>query len=156
MSTESQTIASRWRTLTKRYTPSEGLPQSKEIIGGLARILMVTQTFSDLEEAVGSVEERAGSEIDMIIKETVQLDDIIKTKMASSDMAVYVVPPVEIFSEDTMWDEFEPNGSKGSPVPLAVAGTAEIGLLQKSDNVEKVLLKPKVILELDLVAPEAE
>jgi len=37
-----------------------------------------------------------------------------------------------------------------------VAGTMEIGLFQKMGNVEKVLRKPKVILERDLVEPEGE
>lgn len=150
MSTESQTVASRWRTLTKRYTPQE-LPQKGEIIAGLARILLVTESFSDLQEAVESVQESAGAEINAIIEATLQLDDTIKTKMASSDMSVYVVLPGTPFSEGSMEDDFGEDASKGG---RPVAGTMEVGLFQKSGDMEKVLRKPRVIVELDLVEPE--
>lgn len=151
---ESQTVASRWRTLTKRHSPSQELPPNEGLIDGLARILMVTQSFSDSTEAVGSVQESAGAEINAIIEATVQLDDTIKTKMASSDMSVYVVLPRTTFSAETMEDEFGEDESKGGGEPMTVAATTEVGLLQRSGGVEKVLRKPKVILELDLIEPE--
>lgn len=153
MSTESRAVTSRWRTLTKRHAPDE-FPQSEEIIVGLARILMVTQSFSDLPEAEESVRASAGTEINAIIEATVQLDDTIKTKMASSDVLVYVVMPGVPFSAETMEDEFGGDGSKDED-PVKVAGTMELGLLQKLDkDEEKVLRKPKVILEVDLVEAE--
>lgn len=154
VSAESQTVASRWRTLTKRYTPHQKPPSSEGIINSLARILLVTQSFSDSTEAAESVEQSAGAEINAIIEATVQLDDVIKTKVASSDMYVYVVLRGSDFSEEAMEDEFGGDGSKGTEGPATVAGTMEVGLLQRSGNVEKVLRRPKVILEPDLVEPE--
>lgn len=115
---------------------------------------MVTQSFADLSDALESVEESAGAEIKAIIEATVQLDETIKTKVASSDMYVYVLLPGTPFSEETMEDEFGDEGSRAGGGPAVVAGTMEIGLFQRSGNVEKVLRKPKVILELDLVEPE--
>ena len=100
------------------------------------------------------MQESAGAEINAIIEATAHLDDTIKTKMASSDMSVYVVLPGATFSAETMEDEFGEDGSKGGGDPMIVAATMEVGLLQRSGNEEKVLRKPKVILELDLVEPE--
>jgi len=71
--------------------------------------------------------------------------------MASSDMTVYIVLPGAPFYEETMEDEFD--GPKEGDPPT-VAGTMEIGLFQKSGNVEKVLRKPKVILERDLIVTD--
>jgi len=156
-SIESQAVASRWRTLTKRYTPRQEPPQGEEIIGTLALILMITRTFSDLSEAMESVGIGAGTEIKAIIEATLRFDDVIKTKIASSDMSVYVVPPGATFTGETMVDEFgtdetrEGGGERG-----IVAGTMEIGLVQRVGNVEKVLRKPKVILERDLLEPEGK
>ena len=154
MSTESQTVASRWRTLTKSHTPYQEAPRIEDIIEGLARILMVTESFADFTEAAESIAATAGLEIKAIIEATLELDSTIKTKVASSDMSVYVVLPGTIFSEQTMDDEFGEDGSKGGGVPTKVAGTMEVGLLQRLGDVEKVLRKPKVILEPDLVEPE--
>ena len=148
-SIESQAIASRWRTLTKRYMPNQELPQTEGIVGGLAQILMVTQSFSDLSEAMDSVKTDAGTEIKAVVGAAVELDDVIKTKIASNDMLVYVVPPGTMFVKGMMTDEFGEGGEC-----QVVAGTTEIGLLRRSGNAEKVLRRPKVILEQDLVNPE--
>lgn len=152
--TESQPVASRWRTLTKRYTPYQEPPQSEDVITGLARILIVTESFSDLSEAMEAVADSTGTEIKAIIEATVQLDDTIKTKISSSDISVYVVLPGTNFSTGTMDDEFEGDGPKEGEEPVKVAGTMEIGLFQRSGNKEKVLRNPKVILERDLVEPQ--
>ncbi|KAF9650959.1 hypothetical protein BDM02DRAFT_3111260 [Thelephora ganbajun] len=71
-------------------------------------------------------------------------------------MSVYVVPPGTIYAEGTMANEFEGDGTRAGGERKIVAGTMEIGLLRRSDNEEKVLRKPKVILEQDLVEPEGE
>jgi len=151
---ESQTIASRWRTLTKRYIPHQEPPQDEEVTDELARILVIIRTFSDLSEALEFVGSNAGTEVKAIIEATLQLDNTIKTKIASSEMSVYIVRPGTIFDEERMANEFGEDGTKGEH--LIVAGTTEVGLLQRSGNVEKVLRKPKVILEQDLVEPEGE
>ena len=140
--------------MTKRYTPHQKSPQTEEIICDLARILVHTQSFSDLPDAIEAVGESAGVEIKKIIDETIKLDDTIKTKIASSDMSVYIVPRGKAFTEETMVDECNEGGSGEGGESATVAGTMEIGLFQKSGDMEKVLRKPKVILERDLVAPE--
>ena len=137
--------------MTKRYIPHQELPRSEEIIGNLAQVLMITRSFPGLSEAIDSVAAFAGTEVQAIIEATVELDDIMKTKIASSDTSVYVVSPGTIFAKETMTDEFG-GGGEGQ----IVTGTTEIGLIQRSGNVEKVLRKPKVILERDLVRPEDE
>ena len=92
-STEGQTIASRWRTLTKRYIPHQEPLQGEDIMEELAQILTVTRMSSDFSEAMESVGSSADvTEVKAIIEATLQLDDIIKTKIASSDMTVYVAP----------------------------------------------------------------
>ena len=96
-----------------------------------------------------SVKTDAGTEIKAVVGAAVELDDVIKTKIASNDMLVYVVPPGTMFVKGMMTDEFG-GGGEG----LVVAGTTEIGLLRRSGNAEKVLRRPKVILERDLVNPE--
>jgi hypothetical protein len=93
----------------------------------------------------------AGSEIEAVIRATVRLDDTIKTKIASCDMSVYVVLPGTTFTGETMTDEFGQGGEH-----QVVAGTMEIGLLQRSGSTEKLLRKPKVVLERDLVELEAK
>jgi len=117
---------------------------------------MITGTFSDFSEAMESVVNSAGTEIMAIIEATLQLDDTIKTKIASCDMSVYVVPPGATFDEERMANEFGEDGTEGRGERWIVAGTMETGLLQRSGNVEKVLLRPKVILERDLVESEGE
>lgn len=156
MSTESQTIASRWRTLTKRYIPHQEPPPGEEVMGDIARILMITRTFSNFSEAIESVRNDVGTEINAIIEAILQLDDTIKTKIASCDTSVYVVPPGATFDEERMGNEFGEDGMKGGGGGRIVAGTMEVGLLQRSGNTEKVLRRPKVILEGDLVGPEGE
>lgn len=153
---ESQTIASRWRTLTKRYIPHHDPPQCEEVMNDLAVILMVTRSFSEFSDAMESIETNAGTEIKAIIEATIQLDTTIKTKIASCDMSVYVISPGAVFSQETMTNEFGEDGTKEGGVGRVVAGTMEIGLLQRLGNVEKILRKPKVILEQDLVEPEGE
>ena len=118
---------------------------------------MITGSFSDFPDAVESVRTSARAEVNAIIEATLHLDDVIKTKISSSDMFVYVVTPGTTFTEETMLDEFWKVGTieKGGE-RKTVAGTMEIGLLQRVGNVEKVLRKPKVILERDLPEPEGE
>ena len=144
-------MASRWRTLTKHHMPHQELPQSKEVMDGLAQILLITQYFADFSAAKDFVRANGGVEIEAAIGATVELDGIIKTKIASSDMAAYVVPSGTTFRKGTMTDEFGWGGGEE-----VVVGTTEIGLFQRSGNAGKVLRKPKVVLERDLIEPEAE
>ena len=124
-------------------------------MGDLARILMVTRAFFDHSEAMESVESSADTEIKAVIEAALQLDDTIKTKIASSDMSVYVVPPGATFDEERMTDELEADKTgQEREKSRVVAGTMEIGLICRSGNVEKVVRKPTVILERDLVEPE--
>ena len=124
-------------------------------MGDLARILVIIRSYSDFSEAMKFVEESAGTEVKAIIEATLQLDNTIKTDIASSDVSVYIVRPGTAFDEERMANEFEKEGTKGGE-GWVVAGTTEIGLLQRSSNGEKVLWKPRVILEHDLVEPEGE
>ena len=91
----------------------------------------------------------ADTEVKAIIEATLQLDNAIKTKIASSVMSVYIVWPGAIFDEERMVGEFEEDGGKGGEGRIAV-GMMEIGLLQRLGNKERVYQKPKVILEHDL------
>ena len=137
--------------------PPQEPPRSEEIIDNLARILMITRSFADTSEAMESIGNSAGIEVKAVIGATLQLDDTIKAKIASSDMSVYVVPPGETFIEETMTNVFGEDGTtERGEERSSVAGTMEIGLLQKIGKVEKVLRKPKVVLERDLVEPEGE
>jgi hypothetical protein len=117
---------------------------------------MTTRTFSDFSEAMESVTSSAGTEVAAIIEAALRFEDTIKTKVAFSDMSVYVVPPGETFVEATMTDEFGKGRTREEGESGVVAGTMEIGLRQKIGDVEKVLRKPKVILERDLVEPGGE
>ena len=80
MSTESQTIASRWRALTKRYTSRQELPRIEGNIDGLARIPFITRSFSDFSGAMESVGNGASSELEATVEATVELDDVIKLR----------------------------------------------------------------------------
>jgi len=122
------------------------------MIEDLTKILVITRTFSDFSEAMEAVGYSAGTELRAIIEATLRFDDTIKTKIASSDMSIYVVPPGTTFIGETMMDEF---GKEGGECGI-VAGTMEIGLVQRMGNMEKVLRKPKVILARDLPEPESK
>ena len=127
------------------------------MIGDLARILVITRSFADFSEAMESVGNSAGTELKAIIEATLRFDDTIKTKIASSDMYVYVVSPGRTFMGETMVDEFGNDGGGKEGVECGiVAGTMEIGLVQRMGNVEKVLRKPKVILARDLPEPDSK
>ena len=106
---------------------------------GLARVLLITRSFPDFSAAKDSVRVNGGAEIEAVIGATVELDDIIKTKIASSDMAAYVVPSGTTFRKEAMTDEFGQGGEE-----VVVAGMMEIGLFQRSGSAGKVLRKPKV------------
>ena len=73
-STEGQTIASRWRTLTERYIPHQEPLQGEDIMEELAQILTVTRMFSDFSEAMESV--GSSADVKAIIETTFQLNDI--------------------------------------------------------------------------------
>lgn len=122
----------------------------------LARILTTTRAFPNFSEAMEFVRDSAGGDIKVIVETTLQFDNTIKTMIASCDMSVYTVPPGTVFDDTKMVDEFGKDGTKRGGERRIVVGTTEIGLLQKLGNVEKILKKPKVILEEDLVAPEGE
>ena len=47
-------------------------------------------------------------------------------------------------------------GEDGEGERQIVKGTMEIGLLRRSGNVERVVRKPEVAVEQDLIAPEGE
>jgi len=123
------------------------------MINDLAQILVITRSFAEFSEAMESVGNSAETELKAIIEATLRFDDIIKTKIASSDMCVYVVPPGETFIGETMADEFGKDEGEERGI---VAGTMEIGLVQRMGNAEKVLRKPKVILARDLPEPDSE
>ena len=125
-------------------------------MGDLARILTATRSFSNFSEAMEFVRESSGSDVKAIVEATLQFDDTIKTKIASCDMSVYIVPPGTVFDDARMVDEFRQDKAKEGEERRIVVGTTEIGLLQKLGKVEKVLRRPKVILEENLVAPEGE
>jgi hypothetical protein len=82
-------------------------------MGDLAQILVIIRSFSDFSEAMESVGSSAGTDVKTFIEETLQLDNTIKTKIASSDMSVYIVRPGAIFDQETMENEFEEDGTKG-------------------------------------------
>ena len=63
-STEGQTIASRWRTLIKRYVHRQEPLQGEDIMEDLAQILTVTRVFSDFSEAMESVGSSADIEVE--------------------------------------------------------------------------------------------
>ena len=107
-----------------------------------ARILLITRSFADFSEAKNFVALSAGAEVEVAMGAILQLDDTMKTRIASGDMSVHAVPPGTVFVKETMMDEFGQGGEH-----QAVAGTAEIGLLQRLGNVQKV------ILERDLAEP---
>ena len=116
---------------------------------------MITRTFSDSSEAMESVRNGAGTEVEAIVEATLRFDNAIKTKIASSEMSVYIVPPGATFAAETMVDEFgKDKGGKEGEERGTVAGTMEIGLVQRMGEVEIVLRKPKVILERDLPEPK--
>ena len=125
-------------------------------MGNLAQILMVTRAFSDFSEAMKSVRSSADAGVKAIIEATLQLNDTFKTKIASSDMTVYVVPSGAIFDEERMANEVREDEVSEEGERRIVAGTMEIGLLRRSGNVEKVLRKPRVILEKNLVESKGE
>jgi len=112
---------------------------------------MITRTFSDFSEAVELVRNGAGTEVEAVVAATLLFDNAIKTKIASSEMSVYIVPPGATFTGETMVDGFGKDGGERG----TVAGTMEIGLIQRMGDVETVLRKPKVILERDLPEPES-
>jgi hypothetical protein len=125
-------------------------------MGDLARILTATRSFSNFSEGMGFVRDSASGDVKAIVETTLRFDDTIKTMIASCDMSIYIVPPGTVFDDARMVDEFRQGRAKEGEERRVVVGTTEIGLLQKSGNVEKVLQKPKVILEENLVAPEGE
>jgi len=122
----------------------------------LARILTITRYFSDFSEAMKSVGNAVESEVKAIVEASLQLDATIKTKIALSDVSVYIVPPGTFFAEETMDNEFGEDVTRAGGERMIVAGMVKIGLVQRTGNVEKMLRKPKVILERDLVEPEGE
>lgn len=131
----------------KRYAPRQELPSCEEIVSGLARVLIVAQSFSDLPEAMEAVRNRAGAEIKAVIEVAVELDDAVGTKVSLRDTSVYIVLPGTIFPEETMDNKFGGVRLRGRGTIKTVAGTMEIGLLQRSGDIKKVLRKPRVILE---------
>ena len=86
-------------------------------------------------ESLGS---NTGTEVKTVVEVILRLDDTIKTKVASTDMSVYVVP----------------HGTREEGERRIVVGTVRIELFRRSGNVKKVLRKPEVVPEQDLVESE--
>jgi hypothetical protein len=153
---EGQAISARWRSLTHSHL-ADPPSHSNSIAQHLARILQVTGLFLSLKDAAGFVKAKASTGIEKIERLAMDLESVFMVDITSSDMYLLFEAPSTAFDEARMTRECEPDKTPTSRSQSKVVGTTEVGVekrvggKQGEDRHTKILLKPTVVLEKDIV-----
>ena len=117
----------------------------------------MTGSFSSTQQSIEFVKGAALKGVESIIQLSLRSELAFKVDIISSDLSLLFENPGAVFDGARMSDEFEPDGG---PIPGRrdrIAGTTEVGI-EKSicgrageSRRTEILLKPKVVLEKDVV-----
>ena len=153
---EEQAVSARWRSLTHSYL-SAPPPNAESLADELAKVLDETGSSQSSEQLTKFVRTAALDRIEEVIQTAQRLEKVFMVDITSCDMSLIFHSSDVLFDDAKMANEF---GTDGAAMPgrrERVAGTTEVGV-QKSlcrkpgepRHVE-ILLKPKVVLEKDVV-----
>ena len=153
---EGQAISARWRSLAHSYL-SKQPPTAAWMADQLAKVLSETGTFASPQQSSEFVRKAALERIESVVQTAQRLEKAFMVDVTSSDMSIFFENPSTSFDGAKMINEFGA-GSVWKPGRRGrIAGTTEVGV-QKSAckkpgeprHVE-ILLKPKVVLEKDVI-----
>jgi hypothetical protein len=162
---EDQTVAGRWRALTKTYLQGAASESRNKItqyiIQRLSDIILCTGAISEFPNAFNYIEKEDGSRIAAVVDLALQLNEHIGSGITSSDLSIFSGEARESFDSDMMEDYYR-QGQGNKNDQSRILGGAELGLMKTtiktsatggSQYTKKVLLKAKVVLESTLQAP---
>lgn len=132
-------------------------PDAEWLADQLAKVLNETKSFESSEQLIKFVRSAALERIQEMIRTAQRLEKVFMVDITSSDMSLMFENPDVLFEGTRMTDEFGGDGAAKPGKRERIAGTTEVGV-QKSvckkpgepRHVE-ILLKPKVVLEKDVV-----
>jgi len=146
---ESREISERWKSLTHSYL-SQPPPRSTSIAQHVADIIYLTGSFPSHRRSVEFVKTAALSGIETIDRLVQRLEFAFMVEVASSDMSLLFETPHTVFDNTRMTNELGSNEASAPGGQDKVAGTMEVGVGKGKGWHMEVLLKAKVILEMDV------
>lgn len=153
---EVQGISARWRSLTHTHL-SPPPPHSGPLMEHMAGLLSETGSFSSPQHSLDFVRTVALERIESMIRTTQRLEAAFMVDVTSSDMSLLFESPGTVFDEAKMTNEFGSDSASKPGRRDKIAGTTEVGLGKSicggpgEPRREEILLKPKVVLEKDVV-----
>jgi uncharacterized protein YukE len=153
---EGQAVSARWRSLTHTHL-SVPPPNAEWLADQLARVINETGSFESSEQLAKFVQTAALERIEEMIRTTRRLEKVFMVDVTSSDMSLIFHNPDVLFDGAKMINEFGADSAAEPGKPERIAGTTEVGVQKtvckkpgEPRHVE-ILLKPKVVLEKDVV-----
>ena len=133
-------------------------PQSPEwLVDQLASILNETGSFQSSEQLTKFIQTAARGRIEKMVRTAQRLEGAFMVDITSSDMSLIFHDSDVLFEDAKMTNEFGADSAAKPGRKERIAGTTEVGV-QKSvckkpgeARYVEILLKPKVVLERDVV-----
>ena len=152
---EGQAVSARWRSLTHSHLSAPSF-NAEWLADQLAKVLDETGSFQSSEQLSKFVQTAARERIEEMIRTAQRLEKAFMVDVTSCDMSLIFHYPDVLFEDAKMANEFGAD-SAAEPGKEVVAGTTEVGVRKivwkkpgEPRHVE-ILLKPKVVLERDVV-----
>ena len=123
----------------------------------LASVLDETGSFSSSQQFFGFVQVVGLEGIEQMIRLALRLELAFMTEVSSSDISLLFEAPGTLFDDARMTNEFGPDGGSVPGRQDRIAGTTEVGVGKSvcegawKGRRTEILLKPKVVLEKDVV-----
>ncbi|KAJ2926516.1 hypothetical protein H1R20_g10574, partial [Candolleomyces eurysporus] len=152
---EDQSIAGRWRSLTRAYLPFSTNGWDHSLMLTICSIMSVAGWATRLEEGFVQIEKRLCS----IFKPLLDLRKAIGEDVISTDLKISIISPGQAFNPSYMEDAYSDGRSSSKSTksaPEAVVSTSGLGLQRlvvkklKAGGVQKqaeIVSMPKVVLE---------
>jgi len=129
----------------------------EEITTKLSELLAKAGSFPSSEESLEFVQTVALGKIESTIRTTQRLESAFMVDVTSSDMSLLYENPDTIFDDAKMTNEFGSDSASRPGMRERIAGTTEVGVKKRicggpgETRRAEILLKPKVVLEKDVV-----
>ncbi|KAH9917534.1 uncharacterized protein B0H18DRAFT_1123517 [Fomitopsis serialis] len=153
---ESQAVAGRWRTLTRKYATSSSAVAKDQETRHVQRLMEDATTILMVARVVSWDESDLRGTFEIIVKAAMQMRRMIGEDVAGSEYEVFVEEQAKPFQPEVMIDEHAPRRKRQNRVGRPVVCALTLGLRRtERDNRSgsrgrlevKTLVKPQVILD---------